>query len=733
MCQGYATPIRLIQISAFAQTRGYMAEQYWIGDFYIDLSRNQITKNKDPQTLAPKALAVLTYLAENQGTVISQEALLDHVWPNTVVSTNTLQRCIAQLRKALGDDGRVQVYIKTHAKKGYSLECDVRWLKETSFNSNPSETLEVEQGTGGSISANSRSSHSKPTITAFLATFCLIILSFIGYRLFEPKPDVQLSVGQIQALTATDNREVSGVYSPDGQYIVFHRYSDEFCANNIWAKNIKTHQEFQLTNSLGSYGSHSFSKDGKHLVFVQSKTCTEPVEQKKCYYLMKLDFEKALNAPQDPELLLECKNSEIHSAKWLNNNQIALVQKTGERRKLISYSPEQNQSQVIYELPDGTILDYDYSIEDDLIALTSIHNDGHYYIETVNPDGQLLTSHRINYPEGIATFRRVSPNFSPFEDLLLFSTGRRLFTMSYDGEVAKVSLPLDQSVGSPIFHPQAHRMLATKGQWDGDIVSVSLFDIRKTQATNQASVNYARLERTTADDNFALFQPNGKLIAYRSGRSGQNQIWIYDGIGSQQLSQFPIDTLLGEIAWAADGQSILANVDKELVQLYLNGQEKHYALGYPVENLFEWNSANQTALGLVRIKELIKFVELNLVNSTVRIINDKKVNRALTKSNGQIIYTDHMDRFWQPGPAEDQLIPALVNQGSNKGFVVRNNVIYGINEDFELWSYSINSGNFETIGKVSNRIEYISDINENQALMTYWVSGKKEIVELILE
>ncbi len=94
-----------------------MAEQYWIGGFFIDLPRNQITHNGQTITLAPKALAVLTCLAEQQGQVVSQDTLLEKVWPNSVVSPNTLQRSIAQLRKALGDDGKGQQYIKTHAKK----------------------------------------------------------------------------------------------------------------------------------------------------------------------------------------------------------------------------------------------------------------------------------------------------------------------------------------------------------------------------------------------------------------------------------------------------------------------------------------------------------------------------------------------------------------------------------------------------------------------------------------
>lgn len=46
------------------------------------------------------------------------------VWKDSVVNQNTLQRAIAQLRKVFGDD---KTFIKTHVKKGYSLDATVRW------------------------------------------------------------------------------------------------------------------------------------------------------------------------------------------------------------------------------------------------------------------------------------------------------------------------------------------------------------------------------------------------------------------------------------------------------------------------------------------------------------------------------------------------------------------------------------------------------------------------------
>ena len=98
-----------------------MAVQYWVADFYMDLSRNQITQKEQSQAIAPKALAVLTYLAENQGKVVSYDELFEKVWPDTVVTPNTLQRSIAQLRKVLGQNNQLNPILKPMLSRGIAL------------------------------------------------------------------------------------------------------------------------------------------------------------------------------------------------------------------------------------------------------------------------------------------------------------------------------------------------------------------------------------------------------------------------------------------------------------------------------------------------------------------------------------------------------------------------------------------------------------------------------------
>lgn len=756
-----------------------MVAQYWVGDFFIDLTRNQITQKTQSQTIPPKALAVLTYLAENANKVVSHDELLSEVWPDAVVTPNTLQRSIAQLRKALGEDRQYQTYIKTHAKQGYSLEVEVRWQDETEteslirLNTLSKEDIALEHDVAQShiesadVSEPSRIKPARSALSLIAILAGILVIGFIGVKYLTPEQSLKLSFGELRSLTTTDNKEHTGIYSPDGDYIVFNRYSEEFCSSsNIWAKNSKTQKETQLTKNMGRYGSHSFSKDGKKLVFIETVDCEKPITQKDCYKLMTLDFEKALKAPQSPSLLMECKNSRITRSKWLNNNNVAFLHELSNRWKLASYSIADNKSTEIYSIEDGNIIDYDYSVKDDLIALISIHNDGLNYIEILKPDGQLLSSHQIEYPPEIPNLRFIYPNFTPTNEQLIFSTGRQLFTLSYDGKITNISLPLDEPTGTPVFHPDGKRMLMIKGHWDSDIATIPLSQLKRPQVTNsqivklqstqtEADQTLSRgnnndsipaasvpapsipvpsiLERSTKAEDDAIYQPNGELIAFKSDRSGEDQIWITDGNDAQQLTNFPIDTYIFGLDWATDGQSILASVNDKLTQVNLDSSQITFPFAHPIVQLFQWDSKNNSALLQIRIKGILKFVEFNLNNSEFRVITDKKVNWALKSEDGQLIYTDHMDRFWQPGPAEDQLIDSLEGKGSAKQrFEIKDNVIYGVNDELQLWSYDLSEDKFEVLGDIPKNTDSLTDINQTDILLTIRISAKKEVAELIL-
>ena len=95
-------------------------------------------------SMEPKVLQVLLILAENQGQVVPHDVILNKVWPGSVVGSNAIQRCIAQLRKAFNDDAKTQRVISTHPKVGYSLLTNVNWQTEIASINNQENTAEQE-------------------------------------------------------------------------------------------------------------------------------------------------------------------------------------------------------------------------------------------------------------------------------------------------------------------------------------------------------------------------------------------------------------------------------------------------------------------------------------------------------------------------------------------------------------------------------------------------------------
>jgi len=732
-----------------------MVLQYWVGDFFVDLSRNQVTQKEQSQTIAPKALAVLTYLAENQGRVVSYDELLSTVWPDTVVTPNTLQRSIAQLRKVLGQDNQLQSYIKTHAKQGYSLECDVKWHDKPAsvLPKSIQETVVVDpivtESNSDTATPNKPDKSdsprlSKSTLRLISLVLGIIFLVIISNQYLAPKKISPLSFNKIHSLTATDDKEYAAVYSPDGQYVVFHRYIKKLCINNLWAKNIRTQQETQLTKNLGSYGSHSFSNDGKKLIFIATEDCDKPITQKNCYNLMSLDFEKALVNPQLSTLMVECKDSELRDPIWIDQDNIAVMQKSSSRWKLTNYSIKENKSTSLFELKEGSVIGFDYSSTEKLIAVTSVHDDGQYYIEMLKPDGEILSSYPIEFPEGFTKFRFVRANFDPLNKQLIFSSARHLFTLSYEGKVSRVNLSLDFKVEDPNFHPEGRRLLLIKKTYDSDIASIPLHQLAPDnssqintlpqQGHTQSNKNaiYPTVARSRVGEEHAIFQPNGDLIAFISERTGEDQLWTTNGSDSQLISTFPSNTLVRGIDWAADGKSILVNANGTLTQVFLDKRQQSSSFEPPVQRLFQWDSEKNTALLTTNITGVSKFVELNLTNVEYEVLTHKKVRWAQNSEDGRLIYTDYQNRFWQPGPAEDKLIESLEGQGSSKRFVIKDNIIYGINEENRLWLYDLNKDTFQILRELPENVDYLTDINQTHSLLELRITAKKEVIELTL-
>ncbi len=89
--------------------------------FRLDLVSERLWRGEREIPLRPKTLAVLRYLAERPGRLVSGAELLRAVWPGVSVSETMPRLCIREIRVALGDHARRPRYVETRPRRGYRL------------------------------------------------------------------------------------------------------------------------------------------------------------------------------------------------------------------------------------------------------------------------------------------------------------------------------------------------------------------------------------------------------------------------------------------------------------------------------------------------------------------------------------------------------------------------------------------------------------------------------------
>jgi len=92
------------------------------GPFRFERTNEQVWRGSKACKLTGKAFAVLRYLVEHPGQLVTKEDLFQAVWPEVVVSDAALTVCIREIRQALEDDTKTPRYIETVPKRGY------RWI-----------------------------------------------------------------------------------------------------------------------------------------------------------------------------------------------------------------------------------------------------------------------------------------------------------------------------------------------------------------------------------------------------------------------------------------------------------------------------------------------------------------------------------------------------------------------------------------------------------------------------
>jgi TolB-like protein/DNA-binding winged helix-turn-helix (wHTH) protein/Tfp pilus assembly protein PilF len=102
-------------------------DPFRLDELAIDPRAGEITGPGGREKLDPKVMDVLVMLARDAGHVVLREDLIAGVWPDTVVTDESLSRCIYELRRQLCSAGgeRYRALVETLPKRGYRLNAAV--------------------------------------------------------------------------------------------------------------------------------------------------------------------------------------------------------------------------------------------------------------------------------------------------------------------------------------------------------------------------------------------------------------------------------------------------------------------------------------------------------------------------------------------------------------------------------------------------------------------------------
>jgi adenylate cyclase len=103
--------------------------------FTLDVRRSCLRAADREVELRPKSFEVLHYLVENADRLVTKEEIIKAIWPDVLVTDESLTHCVSEVRHAIGDGE--QTIIKTVPRRGYRFTAPVSRLAAEGASGSP--------------------------------------------------------------------------------------------------------------------------------------------------------------------------------------------------------------------------------------------------------------------------------------------------------------------------------------------------------------------------------------------------------------------------------------------------------------------------------------------------------------------------------------------------------------------------------------------------------------------
>ena len=219
------------------------------GPYVLNLETGELHKAGSLIRLQPQASRLLALLASRAGTLVSRQDIRREIWPHglRVEFELGINRCIKEIRAALGDDPENPTYIDTVHRRGYRFIAPVNEANQE-LDSKPRQFT----------------THSHQA--AILAAAISPDGRFLAYSDDAAVYLKIIETGETHALRALQGYRISYLsWFPDGSNLVVSGVDPEGTAQGIWAVSILDRRLWKLTTHAGEAAAF---QDGSRVAFI---------------------------------------------------------------------------------------------------------------------------------------------------------------------------------------------------------------------------------------------------------------------------------------------------------------------------------------------------------------------------------------------------------------------------------------------------------------------------------
>lgn len=231
------------------------------GEVVIDPGRRVVSRRGEIVPLGERGLAALLVLVEHAGEVVSKRQLLDVVWPDAVVSEDSLVKAVAEIRRALDDTAADPRFVQTVHRRGYRFIAPVSVVSATS-----PPLPAASASTTGNRPRGLRSIALTAAIVLVAAAGVVAMRGFLPWR--GSADDAPFRGRPFRKVANLPEGAMKPAFSPRGDLLAVVMVDEAVGEHALWLVKPDSGAPLRLTRGIDVRGpSPSFSADGSRVFF----------------------------------------------------------------------------------------------------------------------------------------------------------------------------------------------------------------------------------------------------------------------------------------------------------------------------------------------------------------------------------------------------------------------------------------------------------------------------------